>query len=373
MRLLNGARPADHHGYIQALVEQAALGAEGYFRAAGIRRGEVLQQAHRFNAGMGIEAWVDVEGFDLDGGDAGQALGLAHYRLGLFAHLIEKLIEVVGRQIAHFKIQAAQVRHYVQGLAADDLPDMHGAVGHVVIRILRALLLQALLALAQRGDKITGDVNGVDRARRQGRVRFLAMAEGAVGTLALVAEDELHLGRFADEAQERPQRRQVQHVEQAAHTDAADFLVMRQRQLQRPAQRGVGGLEHGVDRQGDKAFHVAAAAAVDPPVLQRRLERRHAPGLAGGGHHVGVPGQQDPRHIARASAGEQIGLAPALVLDDQGLDAFAQQQLAYIFDQRQVRLRRDGVEGDQPFENLQNTGFHKALLRCMGEVANRRI
>jgi hypothetical protein len=148
---------------------------------------------------------------------------------------------------------------------------------------------------------------------------------------------------------------------------------MRQGQLQRTTQRAAGGLEHGVDRQGDKALHVTAATAVDPPILDCRLEGRQRPGLARRRHHIGMPGQQKARHIAWAGAGEQVGLAPALVLDDQRLDALAQQQLADVFDQRQIRLRRDGLEGDQPFENLQDTGFHEALLRCRDEVANRRI
>ncbi|MNP20309.1 hypothetical protein D3C76_1128750 [compost metagenome] len=84
---------------------------------------------------------------------------------------------------------------------------MHGAVRHVVSRIMGALLLQAALPLAQRGDEIARQVDGVGRARRQGGMGFLAAAQGTVGTLALVAENELHLGRLADDAQHRSQRR----------------------------------------------------------------------------------------------------------------------------------------------------------------------
>lgn len=186
-------------------------------------------------------------------------------------------------------------------------------------------------------------------------------------------EHELHARGFADQAQERPHRRQVQHVQQAAHADATDFLVMGQRQLQRPAQGAVGGIEHGVYGQGDKPLHVAAAAPVEAPALLGDLERRQGPGLAGDGHHVGMPGQQDPWQLPRPGAGEQVGLAPAFVLDDQRLDALAQQQLAHVFDQRQVRLRGHGVEGDQALEDLQYPGFHEALLRCAVVPAKRRI
>ncbi|MNF78213.1 hypothetical protein D3C84_603860 [compost metagenome] len=163
----------------------------------------------------------------------------------------------------------------------------------------------------------------------------------------------------------------MQNIKQSAYADAADFLVMGQGQLQWAAQRAVSCFEHGVDRQGNKSLHVAAATAVNPLVLQRRLERRHAPGLSDGRHHVGVSGQQHARQIARANAGEQVGLASTFVLDDQRLDTFARQLRADIVDQRKVRFRGNGLECDQSLEYFQRTPSHDALLLGSALLAKR--
>ncbi|MNC09869.1 hypothetical protein D3C75_574990 [compost metagenome] len=162
---------------------------------------------------MGIEARIDVQGFDLDVRHAGQLFGFAHDQFGTFAHLFQELIQVVRRQVTHFEIQGAQVRHDVQRLAADNLPDMHGAVGHVVFGILSALPLQLLLALTQRGDEVASHVNRIDRTRCQGGMGFQAATVRTVRALALVPKYELHVGRLTDHAQKRPHRRQMQYIQ----------------------------------------------------------------------------------------------------------------------------------------------------------------
>ncbi|MNC10550.1 hypothetical protein D3C75_582040 [compost metagenome] len=82
---------------------------------------------------MGIQAGINVQRLDFDISCAGQPFGLTNDLLGVFLHLRKKLIEVVGRQIAHLEIKAAQVRHDVQSLAPRNLSDVHGAVRYVVI------------------------------------------------------------------------------------------------------------------------------------------------------------------------------------------------------------------------------------------------
>ena len=231
--------------------------------------------------------------------------------------------------------------------------------------------MQLLLALTQCRDEIAGHVNRIDRTRCQRGMRLQSATVSAVRTLALVPEHELHVGRLTDHAQKRPYRRQVQHVEQTPHTDTADLFVMGQRQLQWPVQGMVGGIEHGVDSQRDKALHIATATAINPPVLHRRLKRREGPGLARCRYHIGVPGQQNPRHFPWTGTGEQVGFFTGGILDDQRLDALGQQQIAHVLDQGHVRLRRNGVKGHQTLENIQYAGFHEALLRCSTEEANR--
>ncbi len=153
-----------------------------------------------------------------------------------------------------------------------------------------------------------------------------------------MAEHELHVGRLANHTQKRSHRRQVQHIEQAPHPHATDLFVMGKRQLQWPVQGVVSGIEHGVDGQRNETFHVTTATPVHPSIAHGRLERRNGPGLPRRRHHVGVAGQQDPGQLTRTGAGEQVGLLAALILDDQRLDTLAQQQLAHVLDQGQVRF-----------------------------------
>ncbi len=371
MCLLDGTRTANHHRHVEAPGEQAALGAIRDLDVLCARLGKRVQQAHRLNAWMGLQRRVFVHDLDLDVCHTRQLSRFTYQHLGTLAQLLQQRIGVVARQVAVFEFQGAQVGHDVQRLAAIDTADVYGAVRDVVTLVTRALLFDLLLALAQFGDEVAGQVNRVDRSWGQRGMRLLTSTEGAIGRLALVTDGELHQGRLADHAQERTYRCQMQDIEQPPHADAADLFVMGQRQLQRARQGHVRSIEHRVDSQGDKALHVAGATAVDAPVTQGRLKRWHRPRLTGRRNHVGVAGQQHARHFPRAGAGEQVGFLAGLVLDDQRLDAFAGQQFADVFDQRHVRLRRHGVEGDQTLEDFQCAGAHEALLVCSVRLSAR--
>jgi hypothetical protein len=84
-----------------------------------------------------------------------------------------------------------------------------------------------------------------------------------------------------------------------------------------------------------------------------------------------MPGQQNPRAILWANTGEQVGLAPALVFDDQRIDTLARQQVAHVVNQRQVRFRGDSLESDQSLEDFQRTRSHDALLLGSAMPAKR--
>lgn len=90
-----------------------------------------------------------------------------------------------------------------------------------------------------------------------------------------MAQCELHVGRFTDDAQKRPLRREMQNVQQTPNTDAADLFVMGQRQLQRAGQVQVGGIEHAINSESDETLHVATAAPVNPTVALGGLKRWH--------------------------------------------------------------------------------------------------
>ena len=83
-----------------------------------------------------------------------------------------------------------------------------------------------------------------------------------------------------------PQRHVIHHP--AGAEQAVGLLVRRERDLDIAARRHRGGAQ-GAQRQHearDRALHVGGAAAVDPAVLDRRLEGAPVTPAAAGGHHI---------------------------------------------------------------------------------------
>jgi len=78
-------------------------------------------------------------------------------------------------------------------------------------------------------------------------------------------------------------------LDQAAHAQAADFLVIGNRQMQRQAQRSGEKPRQAGQDAGKKAFHVRSAAPVKAAVAFGQLKRRYRPCLPVHRHHIAVP------------------------------------------------------------------------------------
>ena len=125
---------------------------------------------------------------------------------------------------------------------------------------------------------------------------------------ALVGERRDHAGRLADDAGERRDAGLAHVGDQAARAEAADLLVVAEREVD--GERQVGGEErrHLRDGQADEALHVGAAAAVEASVLDLGAERIDRPVLAVPRHGVGVAGDDHAGRLARAERREQVRL-----------------------------------------------------------------
>ena len=141
-------------------------------------------------------------------------------------------------------------------------------------------------------------------------------------------------------------------VDQGAHAEAADFLVVRKGQLQRQPQRPGRGPVRGPQRTGEKALHVGRAACKQPAAAFLQPERTGGPCLAVGRHDVGMTRQQHAAAIGGADVGVQIGLAAVAVHVQLRLDAARGQKLAHELDQRQVRIAADRWKADQLIQDL---------------------
>src|SRR5450631_172505 len=145
-------------------------------------------------------------------------------------------------------------------------------------------------------------------------MRLMAAYATPVALLALVRHHEPHSRRFADDVTRGLDTACGNVGNQAPYTDAADFLVVGQREVQRALEPAAQ--EHGYMREPDRreTLHVGSAAAIQPVTDLRCLERWRVPGLAVDGHHVSVPREHDPapRGVAvlRWQRREQVGFAP---------------------------------------------------------------
>ena len=97
-------------------------------------------------------------------------------------------------------------------------------------------------------------------------------------------------------------------LEQVADAEAAELLVVGQREMDRQAQPRRCHLRHQRQRGGDEALHVRGAAAVELAAALDDGEGIALPGLARHRHHVGMAGQHDAAGDLRPDGGKEVGL-----------------------------------------------------------------
>jgi hypothetical protein len=105
-------------------------------------------------------------------------------------------------------------------------------VRDVVRGIESAAIAEAAPHLGQERHDFARDLNRIDAARRQRRVHFVTAHATAEALLALVRDHQAHPRRLADDAAGRLYSAGNDVLKQPAHADAADFLVVRQREMQ---------------------------------------------------------------------------------------------------------------------------------------------
>jgi hypothetical protein len=213
-------------------------------------------------------------------------------------------------------------------------------------------LVQFGLPCAQAADKIARQVDRVQRMRGQRRVPLDAAANRPRPDLALVPGRDPQFGRLAHEAKAWPPGCGGQPLDQRAHADAADLLVIAERKMQRrpqgPANRPIDQAEAG----SQKPLHVRGTAAIGSLVAHDEAERVAAPGLALDRHDIGVAGQHDPGHVGRSDRGKQIGLAAILAGDQLRGDTPLGKVVLDKGDQVPVGIAADRGEGDERVKNF---------------------
>ena len=174
----------------------------------------------------------------------------------------------------------------------------------------------------------------------------LAAYAALVGALALVRDHRLHAGGLADDGAGGADAVARQVFEQAARADAAHFLVIGECKINRRLEIGRGKARRHRQDDGEVAFHVAGAAAVELVASHRRLERIARPVLAVHRHHVGVPREHNAGFVSFLHGGEQIRLVAAGIIGEARLDAVGLEVIAHPLDQAEVGTAAGGIEAD---------------------------
>ena len=174
-----------------------------------------------------------------------------------------------------------------------------------------------------------------------------AMRRDPVSKLALVRGDDLQHRGFPHYAKPWPHRHGLQHVQHAAHPDAADFLIVGKRKMNGRAEfalhRGMGEIEAA----GNEALHVSRAATIVVATAGAQLKRIAAPVLPLDRHHIRMPRKRNPRLVLRTNGGPEIGLPAILIVNQRRGNPQAAEFFCHKINQRQIAVPADCGKRDK--------------------------
>src|SRR5947208_6612433 len=134
--------------------------------------------------------------------------------------------------MADLEVEPAVPRNDVERGAAADDADMRRRVRDIVSVVAPRTVAKLSRALADVVHDCARNLDRVDATRRERRMRFVAANAAAPAHLAFVRDDQLHPGRLADDAPGRLPALGDDIGDEAPHADAADLLVIGQREMQ---------------------------------------------------------------------------------------------------------------------------------------------
>lgn len=226
--------------------------------------------------------------------------------------------------VAYFPGDVAIARNDVERRTAGDDAGVHGRERHVEGVVERTFGRETARDASEIRDELAGDLHRIHALRRQRRMRLVAANRGLVRMLALVRDHDLHAGRFTHDAAGRLVA-VVDHLrDQVAHADAADFLVVAERQVHRALELSPEQFGDHHQRGGAVPLHVGHAAAIELVADDGCDERIGVPGLAVDRHHVGVARQHDAADLGLAvfcgQRGPEVRLAAGVVVGEVAFD-----------------------------------------------------
>ncbi len=265
----------------------------------------------------------------------------------------------IGHDLGAVDAGASAVFPPERGFLGDDIArraaingtDLDGGVGGIETGI-NVGRLHLLRPLGQIVDQFGGGEDGIDALVCLRRMAFQPGYGRSDGATAFMGVDYLHLRRLPNDQGLGAHGQALEVAREVGGAQAAHFLVIRQREMDRQVQPAGDHFGHQGQGDGRKTLHIRRAPAIQAAVGFRHLERRMGPVLAIHRHHVRVARQHHAAVHHGADGGEQVGLFAAAVVDQGGLHTMAGQIVADEMDQAQVGFPAGGIEGDQTVDHL---------------------
>lgn len=177
-----------------------------------------------------------------------------------------------------------------------------------------------------------------------------------IGEIPLVGHDRPHAGRLDDEHHTRLRQGPTKFGNDARHPEAAQFLIIGKRKVNRNRRRfRIEPFGEG-QRTGDRPLHVTCAAPVQTIATPRQFERRTRPVRGVCRNHVRMAREHQPAVPHRTEGGEKIRLPSVRRRENGGGRAKLGKQGVHPGDELHVRPVRRGVERDQLLEDADGRG-----------------
>src|SRR5271166_318815 len=368
VRLRDVARAADDGRNAGGLVE-SALGAVAHLAGA-VRPGELLDDRCERMVGVQRQSRHGRHHLEVE---AGAGVHRTHRRFDVGGHKRPHAFDVARRIVlrdgAPLHGEFAPFGDDVEDRAALNGADMDRGVRRIEAVLERAFSCQPARFRRDMGDRLAGGLDRVDPLARFAGMAGQAAHAHAQVQLALVRQDRLHAGRFADDTQRRLQTRFVEVAQQPSCAVATHLLVVADEQVQRAREVARLDVGHRGKAGGNKALHVGRAARIKPAVRSAQGERIGAPGLAVDRNGIDMTGQRDAAGALRTDNGVDVGFLAGRIGTDAVRNSVCVQVVAHIADQREVGIAAGGVERHQPGEQFRCAETRRGGCGCIHRAA----
>ena len=264
------------------------------------------------------------------------------------------------RQGAHIVLHDRLLGNDVVLQAAGCQVHATGGVGNDERLVERAFFFPLVRHVGEEGDEFTGCGDRVHAVGCQGAVLGHAGEGDAAAVCALVRGDNAHAGGLANNCVVGGEVAGHELLNEGGRTDATDFFIVGEREVQGSAQLRLGNARQQPERDGEEALHIADTAAVGASTLHAQGERVGVPRLAGNGHDVRVAGEDNAAAggtVSGRNRDQQVSAGAVLVV---GAHAAVAVTGKFGFDELnefQVGGSGDGGDRDELFEPGEGCGL----------------